>query len=93
MNHLLDSNVASESMKRMSDAAVLAWVDAQPPESLFLSAVSIGRAQVEDWIDLGMLELFRDRILPVTQRIADKWGRLDAPVSYTHLTLPTNREV
>ena len=92
MSYLLDSNVPSESMKRLPDPNVLTWVQAQPPESLFLSAVSIGefrrgtllipegprRAQLEAWIEFGILALFRDRVLPVTQQIADRWGRLDA---------------
>lgn len=38
---LLDTNVLSEPLKLKSDAAVLAWMDAQTIETLFLSAISL----------------------------------------------------
>ena len=37
---LLDTNVVSELMRSRPDAAVLAWVGAQPRSSLFLCAVT-----------------------------------------------------
>jgi toxin FitB len=38
---LLDTNVVSEGMKPAPDARVLAWLDAQAAETLFLSSVTV----------------------------------------------------
>ncbi len=42
---LLDTNVLSEVMRRTPDRGVLAWLDAQPQERLYISAVT--RAEIE----------------------------------------------
>ncbi|APW40256.1 VapC toxin family PIN domain ribonuclease [Rhodoferax koreense] len=38
---LLDTNVLSELMRQQPDRQVLAWLDAQPTETLFVSAVTV----------------------------------------------------
>jgi predicted nucleic acid-binding protein len=38
---LLDTNVISEPLRRTANPAVLAWIDAQSIETLYLSAVSL----------------------------------------------------
>ena len=67
------------------------WLKAQPTTKLFLSAVTIGeirkglvvlphgrrRTDLETWFQTDLLIWFRDRILPVTNSIADRWGVLD----------------
>lgn len=40
MSALLDTNVLSELLRAAPDPAVLAWVSAQPAESLFVTAVT-----------------------------------------------------
>jgi predicted nucleic acid-binding protein len=59
--------------------------------SLFLSAVTIGeirkgltvlpasrrRSDLEVWFQSDLLAWFRNRILPVTYAVADRWGVLD----------------
>ncbi|MFX5937642.1 PIN domain-containing protein, partial [Acinetobacter baumannii] len=40
MSTLLDTNVLSELLRRQPAPAVLAWFAEQPPESLFVSAVT-----------------------------------------------------
>ena len=40
MSTLLDTNVLSELLRATPDAAVMAWVAAQPAESLFVSSVT-----------------------------------------------------
>ena len=42
---LLDTNVVSELMRREPHPAVMAWVDAQPAQHLYISAVT--RAEIE----------------------------------------------
>ena len=42
---LLDTNVLSALMQREPPAAVIAWLDAQPPESLWISSVTLFEAR------------------------------------------------
>lgn len=43
--YLLDTNVVSELRKPKPHGAVVAWLNAQPEDQLFLSAVTIGEVQ------------------------------------------------
>src|SRR5215475_10083222 len=74
---LLDTNVVSEAMKPEPNPVVRNWLDEQAAETLYLSSVTIaelmfgigtlpkGRRKDKLTAALdGMLELFRDRILP-----------------------------
>jgi toxin FitB len=42
MSTMLDTNVVSELLRAAPDPAVLAWFAQQPPETLFVSAVTQG---------------------------------------------------
>ena len=67
------------------------WLKAQPVPTLFLSVITIGeirkglavmpqgrrRADLESWFHAELLAWFRNRILPVTHAIADRWGELE----------------
>ena len=87
---LLDTNVPSELTRPQSDPHVEAWLDAADDELLFLSVVSLGemlkgltvlpaskrRRDLQQWIDETMRPWFDGRMLPVTERIAERWGIL-----------------
>jgi predicted nucleic acid-binding protein len=87
---LLDTNVPSEMINSRPDPRVSTWVLAQDETTLYLSSITIGevrkglitmpagkrRTQLEEWMANDMIPLFIDRILPVTQAIADRWGML-----------------
>jgi predicted nucleic acid-binding protein len=87
---LLDTNVPSELMRPRPESKVENWVAAQDMRALFLSVVSIGeletglatmrdaprRARLEASLDRYLALLFPGRVLPVTQAIAVRWGRL-----------------
>ena len=89
--YLLDTNVPSEFSRDRPDPRVVQWLKAQPVTMLFLSAVTIGeirkglvllpqgrrRDELETWFHTDLLIWFRNRILPVTPAIADRWGVLD----------------
>ncbi len=89
---LLDTNVPSETVLPKPEPKVLAWIDAQRLDTLFLSAVSFGefikgielqppskrRTELETWVALDVERLFFGRILPVTRNIAARWGVLTA---------------
>ena len=75
---LLDTNVISEPWKPVPDGAVIAWMDAQAIETLFLSAITIaelrfgiaamplGKRQtiLRDRLEGEVLPHFAERILP-----------------------------
>ena len=92
MRFLLDCNVLSELRKRRRcEERVRQWVDAQNEADLVISVITLGeisagiaqietrdpeQAQVlEDWLEQTKEE-FSNRILPVTDDIAERWGRL-----------------
>jgi predicted nucleic acid-binding protein len=88
---LLDTNIPSELMRPHPEPKVKGWVAAQDIATLFVSVVSIGeletgfstmrdavrRARLEASLERYLALLFVGRVLPVTQTIAVRWGRLD----------------
>ncbi|MBC7705435.1 MAG: type II toxin-antitoxin system VapC family toxin [Rhodoferax sp.] len=88
---LLDTVVLSELRKSRPNAGVLAYLQAQPADAVFISALTVGEmeagierqrsanpafaADLAQW--LAQMELqFAAFILPVTPAIAKLWGRL-----------------
>ena len=43
---LLNTNVVSEPLRPSPDARVIAWIDAQPLETIFLSAITVAHSQL-----------------------------------------------
>ena len=92
MSILLDTNVLSEVLRSRPDKAVLAWLAAQPGESLFVSAVtqaemllgarllpeSKRRQQLQDALDAMFAEDFADRVLPFDSAAAAAYADLVA---------------
>ena len=91
---LLDTNVISELRKGLKcDPAVARWYRGVREDEIFLSVLVIGEIRqgierlrprnsrhahvLENWL-AELLEAFGDRILPVDERTAQHWGRLNA---------------
>jgi toxin FitB len=88
---LLDTNIPSELMRPRPEPKVKSWIAAQEIDTLFLSVVSIGelesgfttlqdvarRARLQVALESHLTILFTGRVLPVTQTIAARWGKLD----------------
>lgn len=103
MSWLLDSCVICEPTRARPSARVLAWLDGQPEESLYLSVLSLGeirkgaarlpagakRRKLERWLEQDLVERFTGRILPVDAETADLWGRLQAQAGKNGRLLPT----
>jgi predicted nucleic acid-binding protein len=84
---LLDTNVLSELRRPRPEPRVLAFIAAQPLESLHISAVTIAeirfgielvadarrRAALTDWLTHKVRPMFAQRILPVTEDIMLRW--------------------
>ena len=87
---LFDTNILSELMRPQPEPKVQNWVAVQDLGALFLSVVCIGeletgfttmqdaarRARLEASLERHLRLLFPGRVLPVTQVIAARWGRL-----------------
>jgi len=89
---LLDTNLVSEPLKPNADPAVLAWVNAQAVETLYLSTISLaelrfGIAALPDGkrkenlrrsLDQRVMPVFGDCILPFSIEAADVYAELRA---------------
>ncbi len=99
---LLDTNVISELVRKKSDPKVTAWLDATAEDLLYLSVLTLGeirkgitslressrRVALEAWLDSDVVLRFGDRILPIDQAVADRWGRIAAQAAATKFLLP-----
>jgi len=84
---LLDTNVLSELRRPRPDPKVVAFVSAQPLDSLYVSAVTFAeirygieliadihkRAALGDWLNLQLRPMFQNRALPVSEDVMFKW--------------------
>ena len=98
---LLDTNIPSEIIRSRPDQKVDAWVRGQDEGALYLSVVTIGelrkgltilpdskrRSRLEAWLENDLTPLFGNRILPVTQAIANRWGVPSAVRQMTGLVI------
>jgi hypothetical protein len=89
---ILDTNVVSALMRRDVDPIVIAWLDDQPPESIWTTAVTVfeiafgleilaagrRRRQLEDAFDRLLEDDFEGRILPFERSAAQKAASIAA---------------
>jgi hypothetical protein len=91
--YLLDTNVLSETRKAAMNPMVHAFLSEVNPDSLYVSALSIGELckgvqikrqsdptmadRLQLWVD-AMEQNFSDSILPISMDIAKVWGQLSA---------------
>jgi predicted nucleic acid-binding protein len=75
---LLDTNVVSEPLRRAPEIRVIEWIDAQPLETLYLSAITVAelragaallpagkrRSGLQENLEKRVLPLFAGRVLP-----------------------------
>ena len=87
---LIDTNVISELRKPKCDLAVKAWAEAQPPERLNLSRVTIAEirfgieriahpafhAELVAWLDDKLRPWFAERILDIDEEVLLTWRRM-----------------
>lgn len=87
---LLDTNVASELVRRRPDPGVVAWIASRDAVELHLSTITLGelirgverladderRARLARWLRDDLPRQFRGRILPFDRAAAEIWGRI-----------------
>jgi predicted nucleic acid-binding protein len=99
---LLDTNVVSALRRPDRHPGAAAWLRAQRPETLFLSALTIGElargvtletrrnpafgGDLALWLS-ATLELFADRLIAFTPEAARIWGRLSAEIGHAGVDL------
>jgi toxin FitB len=90
MKYLLDTCVVSELIAKQPNQTVLDWLNTQPNQNLYLSAITIGelvkgidklpdskrKSSLQDWFDDDLLVRFAARILPLDLDPMVLWGKL-----------------
>ena len=99
---LLDTNIPSEFRNLRPEPRVTQWLDSVNADLVFISVITLGelrkgcelldagkrRTELEQWLEVEVKEWFAGRILPLTNSIAERWGRLEA--KRQRLGLPLN---
>jgi predicted nucleic acid-binding protein len=91
---VLDTNVVSEIRKKAPNPGVSEWFASVPADQLFLSVLVVGeirqgierlvrrdpaQAEIyEQWL-YRLVSAYGDRIVPITARVAEAWGRVNVP--------------
>ena len=89
---VLDTNIVSEPLKPKPDPEVLAWLDRQAPETLYLTSISLAelsagvevlpagkrRAALQQAVGTQVLSLFQSRVLGFDHEAALAFGRIAA---------------
>ena len=89
---LLDTNVVSEPLRAAPDLRVVEWIDAQPVETLFLSAITVAelragvallpagkrRTGLRESLETRVLPLFAGRVLPFDLACSPAYAELMA---------------
>jgi len=94
VSFLLDTNVVSEIRKKVPNAGVSAWFASVSATDLFLSVLVVGEIRqgierlarrdsvqakiFEQWLG-QLVDVYGDRIIPITADVAEVWGRLNVP--------------
>jgi len=87
---LLDTNVISEPLRRAPEARVIEWIDAQPLESLYLSAMTVAelragvallpagkrRAALHEYLEKSVMPMFVGRVLPFDLACTNAYAEL-----------------
>jgi len=90
VSYLIDTNVLSELRRKSPDPQVVAWMQARPRQSLFLSVLTLGEIRkgiervedalkkqlLNDWLEVELPNYFVGRLLDIDVHVADRWGRL-----------------
>lgn len=91
MSYLLDTCTISELRKSISQKT-MEWFESKDQDLLFISVVTIAelfdgierlpkskkKKDLEDWFHGDIHTRFKDRILPIDDRVAMEWGHLNA---------------
>lgn len=89
---ILDTNVLSEPLRPAPSAAVVRWLDAQMPETLFLTTITVAEVRYglaalpSGRRKTSLAERFEDEVLPL---FAGRIISFDEPATHAYATLRT----
>ena len=100
---ILDTNVISEPQRKMPDQLVVEWLDKQPLETLFLSAITLAelrfgmsslpagkrRDSLLDNLENRVLPLFTGRVLSFDSAASESYAALMAKAKSSGLAIST----
>ena len=103
MKYLLDTCVLSEMTRARPSESVVAWLSAQDPQSLYVSALTIGELKkgivkrgddlrarrLERWLVDKVLRLYGDRIVPISRDESLTWGVVSGEAERNGLKRPS----
>jgi toxin FitB len=89
---ILDTNVISEAFKPAPNPVVMKWLDAQEPETLFITTISLAemlagiykmpegrrRAELSNLVENKTTSAFHNRILPFEIKAVEVFGLVNA---------------
>jgi toxin FitB len=91
---ILDTNVVSEPLKPKPEAAVIHWLNAQEPQTLYLTTINLAellagieimpagrkRSALKVALEGQILPLFEERILQFDSKAAEAFAKINAKV-------------
>ncbi|MBN2907609.1 MAG: type II toxin-antitoxin system VapC family toxin [Rhodobacteraceae bacterium] len=100
---VIDTNVISEPLRKAPEARVIAWIDAQPLETLFLSAITVAelrfgvaslpagqrRDGLHESLERQVLPLFAGRVLAFDLAASQAYAELMAKARAAGLAIGT----
>ena len=100
---VLDTNVISEPLRQAPETRVIKWIDAQPIETLYLSAITVAelrfgvaslpagkrRDRLQESLEKRALPLFAGRVLPFDMSASQSYGELMAKARTAGLAIGT----
>jgi predicted nucleic acid-binding protein len=103
VKYLLDTCLISELARKKPNPNVLKWVADCDEELTFLSVLTVGEIQkgisrledkkrkavLQKWLDSDLRLRFGDRLLAITQDIAQTWGGLQGEAEARGISIPT----
>lgn len=99
---LLDTNCVSELVRTKPHPRVVEWMESVEESLLYLSVLTLGeickglaslphgkrRTRLEEWLEVELRARFADRLLPVDEEVALRWGLLAARANRQGKSLP-----
>ena len=90
MKYILDTCVVSELTKQKPEKSLLNWIKQKDEIDFYLSALTIGelykgiskleeskkKQALTQWVESDLTKRFENRILPVSNSVAKKWGEI-----------------
>jgi len=99
---LLDTNIVSELIRSRPEPKLSRWIASTDENLLYLSVLTMGeirkgivqlgktarQIELQSWVDRDLSSRFVDRILPIDEAVADRWGWISGQAMVSRVRLP-----